>query len=279
MQWQALEKQFQSLCERVKKPYRQEMAEILGPRFKAGAWAWDPLVEIRQWADIDRLTDVVMGPLFTCPRHDWPMRDGRPMAPLIQLDLGRASVLSGLPLGDGLLQVWMPHKVVAGADQYVRVVPRAAVNSADLTPIPTIPEDLDPLQSLEATGTGFQVMGWSEPRYTTPLAHGFQAHYPLKKLTADAALAREIQDFDRALLALVQGTTAPFSPVNSHLFGTFAEVQYAPQDRLQPLFCFDGPAWGEESCGLGWGDGGNAQLFFSLDADGAVSFSFDWSSC
>jgi predicted DNA-binding WGR domain protein len=273
VEWQTLEKQFQSLCERIKKPYRQEMTDALGSRFKAGAWAWDPVAETRTWADIDRLGEVVMGPLFTSPAHEWPTRDGRPMAPLIQLDLARASQLSGLPLGDGLVQVWMPHKAIAGEDQYVRAVPRAAVNRADLTPVPEMPADLDPLQFPETPGAGFQITSWGNPRYTTPLAQGFQAHYTLKQLTADAALAQEIQAFDQALAERVSGSAACFSPANAHLFGTFAEVQYAPQDRPQPLFCFDGEAFG-----MVWGDGGNAQLFFTLGADGAVVFSFDWSS-
>lgn len=272
-EWRALERQFRSLCKRIKEPYRQEMAETLGSRFKAGAWAWDPVAENRAWADIDRTGEVVMGPLFTSPAHDWPTRAGRPMAPLLQLDLARASQLSGLPLGNGLVQVWMPHKAIAGGDQYVRVLPRAAVNWADLTPVPEMPADLDPLQSPETPGAGFQITRWGEPRYTTPVTQGFQAYYTLKQLTADAALAQEIQEFDQALAERVSGSAACFSLTNAHLFGTFAEVQYAPQDRPQPLFCFDGKAFG-----MVWGDGGNAQLFFTLGADGAVDFSFDWSS-
>lgn len=272
VEWKALEEQFQSLCKRIKMPYRQEMADALGSRFKAGAWAWDPVAESRAWADIDRQREVIMGPLFTCPAHEWPTRDGRPMAPLIQLDLARASQLSGLPLGDGLVQVWMPQEAVAGEDLYVRVVPRAAVNLADLTAVPVMLADLDTLQSPDMLDTGFQITGWGEPRYTTSLALGFQDHYTLKQLTADAALAQEIRAFDQALAERVRGSAACFSPVNAHLFGTFSEVQYAPQDRPQPLFCFDG-----EALGIVWGDGGNAQLFFTLGADGAVDFSFDWS--
>ena len=51
------------------------------------------------------------------------------------------------------------------------------------------------------------------------------------------------------------------------LFGTFHQIQYAADDRDLPLICF-------ESIGLrDWGDGGNAQVFYSKEK----GFSFDWS--
>lgn len=270
--WSALEKQFHHICERINEPYREELTDALGLRFKRGAWAWDPVSESRPCDELDRLGDVVLGPLFTCEAHEWPYRDELPMAPLIQLDLARASQMSGLPLGDGLVQVWMPHKAVAGADQFVRVVPRAAVDRAGLTPVPAMPTELDPLQSIDAQAPAFQIVSWGDKRYTTPLAHGIQSYYEIKQLTTAPAVAKGIKAFDHALAVLVQVPSAPFSPVNAHLFGTFAEIQYAPQDCPQPLFCFDGGAFGQE-----WGDAGNAQLFYTFGVEGEVSFSFDWS--
>jgi hypothetical protein len=51
------------------------------------------------------------------------------------------------------------------------------------------------------------------------------------------------------------------------LFGTFHQIQYAAEERNLPLICF-------ESIGLReWGDGGNAQVFYSKEQ----GFSFDWS--
>lgn len=270
--WSALEKKFHQICERINEPYRDELNDALGPRFKRGAWAWDPVSESRPWDEIDRLGDVVMGPLFTCQAYEWPFRHDLPMAPLIQLDLARASQMSGLPLGDGLVQVWMPHKAVAGSDQFVRLVPRAAVDGAGLTPAPAMPAELDTLQSIDAQAPAFQIVSWGDKRYTTPLVHGFQSYYKIKQLTTDPLIAKEIKAFDLALAALVGLPSAPFSPVNSHLCGTFAEIQYAPQDCPLPLFCFDGGA-----VDLEWGDAGNAQLFCTFGVEGEVSFSFDWS--
>lgn len=49
--------------------------------------------------------------------------------------------------------------------------------------------------------------------------------------------------------------------------GTFHHIQYAADDKDPPLLCF-------ESIGLReWGDGGNAQVFYSKEK----GFSFDWS--
>jgi hypothetical protein len=282
-EWLALEKQFHHICESINEQYREELIDALGPRFKGGAWAWDPVYEGRPHHEIDRLGDVVMGPLFTSQSYEWPSRDGFPMAPLIQLDLERASKRGGVALGEGLVQVWMPHKALAGELQYVRVVPRTAVDRSDLTPVPAMPPELDPLQSLDGVwneelgrsvqAPTFQIVAWGNMRYTTPLQQGMQSYYELKRLTSDSALAKEIKVFDKALAALVQTPSARFSSANAHLFGTFSEIQYAPQDRPQPLFCFDG-----EDFGLEWGNGGNAQLFYALGEGGEVTFSFDWSS-
>lgn len=282
-EWLALEKQFHHICESINEPYREELIGALGPRFKGGAWAWDPVSEGRPHHEIDRLGDVVMGPLFTCQAYEWPYRDGFPMASLIQLDLERVSQRGGVALGEGLVQVWMPHQAVAGEKQYVRVVPRSSVDRSDLSPVPAMPPELDPLQRLDGIwneelgrsvrAPAFQIVAWGNMRYTTPHVQGMQSYYELKRLTSDPALAKEIDAFDKALASMVQTPSARFSSANAHLFGTFSDIQYAPQDRPQPLFCFDG-----EDFGLVWGDGGNAQLFYTLGKGGEVTFSFDWSS-
>jgi hypothetical protein len=61
-----------------------------------------------------------------------------------------------------------------------------------------------------------------------------------------------------------------WSPSNCHLFGTFYDIQYRADERDTPLFCFD------SDYGIEWG-GGTAQVFYKLNSDGGVSFSFDWS--
>lgn len=52
------------------------------------------------------------------------------------------------------------------------------------------------------------------------------------------------------------------------LFGTFQEIQYRALDRDTPFLCFE--SIGSRDC---WGDGGNAQVFYSKEG----GFSLDWS--
>lgn len=52
------------------------------------------------------------------------------------------------------------------------------------------------------------------------------------------------------------------------LFGTFQEIQYRALDRDKPFLCFE--SIGSRDC---WGDGGNAQVFYSKEG----GFEFDWS--
>lgn len=51
------------------------------------------------------------------------------------------------------------------------------------------------------------------------------------------------------------------------LFGTFDEIQYSAEERDTPFICFESIGSRE------WGDGGNAQVFYSKK----VGFYFDWS--
>jgi hypothetical protein len=71
-------------------------------------------------------------------------------------------------------------------------------------------------------------------------------------------------------LQLIKANKKKWSPSNCHLFGTFYDIQYRADERDTPLFCFD------SDYGIEWG-GGTAQVFYKLNSDGGVSFSFDWS--
>jgi len=94
--------------------------------FESGTWSWRPLVEEVADDKVDRLGEVIMGPMFSSQEYPWPEESGFPMAPLIQLDLRNESQLGGVELGDGLLQVWMPHKAVT-TPLFIRMVPREFV--------------------------------------------------------------------------------------------------------------------------------------------------------
>lgn len=65
---------------------------------------------------------LICGFPFTSKSWPWPKdQDGNPMQPLVQLDLVNVSKNLGLPLGEGLLQVW-------NAGQLIRIIPIQSFN-------------------------------------------------------------------------------------------------------------------------------------------------------
>lgn len=250
--------------------------------FESGAWSWRPITKEVADDQVDRLGEVIMGPLYSCQDFPWPEASGFPMAPLIQLDLHKASEIGGVSLGDGLLQVWMPHEVVS-TPLFIRVVPKAFVDVSKLTPAVVIPEEMSPLQIRDTVWNdaqeefvprqAFQITGYEPKRFTCQMAHPIQDNYPLKTLTDVPETQKLIKDFDKKLKPLLKKGLKGFHPGGCHLFGTFARVQYSANEVPQPLFCFD-----SDDLGFMWGDGGNAQLFYEIDNDGQVRFTFDWSN-
>lgn len=108
---------------------RNEFIADFDNTFKSGAWSWAPVTIQVEDQKVDRLGEVVMGPIFTSEDHAWPEQDGLPMAPLIQLDLRIASEIGGVQLGDGLLQVWMP-KYSFETPVYIRIIPRDGLHNS-----------------------------------------------------------------------------------------------------------------------------------------------------
>jgi hypothetical protein len=287
--------QLKTMFERICKNLRQESVdnqdstrekldfiEDFKSGFESGAWSWKPIVEEMGDDKIDRLGEVIMGPIYSSQDYPWPEASGFPMAPLIQLDLKKASHLGNLELGDGLLQVWMPHKAVT-TPLFIRVVPREAVKVSLLTPIIPIPDSLIPLQTKGETwndelerfipNQALQITGYKAPRFTFQIEHLIQDNYPAKRLSSVGDTQLLIKEFDKKLKPLIKKGPKSFYPGDCHLFGTFLRVQYAAREVPKPIFCFE-----SEEFGLMWGVGGNAQLFYEFNSDGRPNFSFDWSN-
>lgn len=91
----------------------------------------------------------------------------------------------------------------------------------------------------------------------------------LKKLLKKADVS------DEQITRTIANTCTAFKEWQGHLgsqtypclLGTFAEIQYQAIDRDTPLICIESIDMRE------WGDGGNAQVFYSKES----GFSFDWS--
>lgn len=261
---------------------RSDFIEDFTQGFDSAAWSWRPITQAVTDHQVDRCGEVIMGPLYSCQEFPWPEASGFPMAPLIQLDLKKASEIGGVPLGDGLLQVWMPHDVNSSS-LFVRVVPRACVEVSQLTPVVMVPEEMSPLQVRDTVwsdeqeefvhGPSFQITGYEPQRFTCQIAHPIQDNHPVKTLTDAPEIQALIKDFDKKLKPLIKKGPKGFNPGDGHLFGTFTRVQYAASDMPKPLFCFE-----SDDLGFMWGDGGNAQLFYEFGPDGQVAFTFNWSN-
>lgn len=269
------------ICLGANEDYREELCATFASHFKAAAWAWDPITKSLIDDKVDRLGEVILGPIYTCSEYDWPTADGYPMAPLIQLDLAKASKIGGVNFGEGLIQVWMPHKAVVGKDQYIRVVPKEFVEAKRLTPVVDLPEDIDPLQVREEEwddeaddflpAPAYQIIGYAPKRYTIQL-RSIKDNHTIKDITSSTALLGKIKEFDKLLLTSKKKGVKSIRASNCHLFGTFCDIQYTPEEKPLALFCFE-----SDEFGLMWGDGGNAQLFYEIDSEGCPVFSFDWS--
>lgn len=265
-----------SVDERVRIDFIQDFTQA----FASGTWSWRPIIEEVADDKVNRLGEVIKGPIYTSEEFPWPEASGFPMAPLIQLDLRKSSEIGGIELGDGLLQVWMPHEAIT-TPLFIRMVPRAYTDLSKLTPTVTLPDELEPLQKRGETWSdelerfvpcqSFQITGYEVGRYTCQMAHPIQDNYPAKKLSASVETQQLIRDFDKKLKSFLKNGPKSFGSNYCHLFGTFVRLQYFANEVPQPLFCFE-----SDDLEFMWGDSGNAQLFYKIDGDGRVEFSFDW---
>lgn len=287
--FEQLKQTFELICENLNKESdpsnerdRSDFITDFQAGFSSGTWSWRPVTEEVADDKVDRLGEVIMGPIYTCQEYPWPEASGFPMAPLIQLDLRRSSEIGGVQLGDGLLQVWMPHEAVS-TPLFIRVVPREFVDVLKLAPAIEIPEDMSPLQKIAEVwngeleefvpGQSFQIKGYQAGRFTCQIEHSIRDNYPANALSDNIETQALIKDFYKKLTPLLKKGAKGFHPGDCHLFGTFVRLQYSAGDVPKPIFCFE-----SEDLGFMWGDSGNAQLFYEIGSDGKVSFSFDWAN-
>jgi len=219
----------------------------------------------RSASQIDRRASMLSGPFYTSPAFPAPMDvSGRPMFPILQLDLNDAAAAIQQPLGDGLLQLW--HGV-ADASTSIRVVPLLAAYqdepspfvwnaSPDATPI-ALPGDwnTDPCgdavhEIVELVASGFECQGSS-----------IQAIYD--------CMEPEKLDWLGTLLTLFQEKAKRHRgglQSEIRLFGAFYPIQYDSADVGLPCLM-----------SMQWYASGGAQLFYEL-RKGEVT-AFDFRSC
>jgi hypothetical protein len=194
---------------------------------------------------------MLAGPLFSCAKFPWPREDSKPMLPVTQVDLRLLSKLRGLPLGDGLLQVFLGPSM---SNWEVRVVPREVVDSAKLSKPPPIrgsDEYFVPTRWAEVDGEFDAIASFSGPK----ISSNVQLEEP-KRLPQE--LRKTVQDVNA-----ING-----NDFGLHMFGSFYPSQYSPSERPPCLMLLDSKR------GYFWCRFGSAQIFYEIRDDG-VNFTFE----
>ncbi len=258
--------------------YDEDIIDYYQSRIDASCYAFEPLLAEKAPSEIDRLGDVLCGPIYTCEDFEWPVESGHPMVPIIQLDLSRCSELGQIDLGTGLLQVFIGHAKFLGEEAFIRVIPKEKVQLSKLLPVPRFDPsikafvEIDWARTLEdSDGTAFpalQIQSYSDPKFTMPLMSRLGEDNDLDKLLTLRVLPDEVID---RFNSLIGECAEKFDACGFHLFGTFDPIQYTASERPKPLFCF------ESEHGFNWGDG-NGQIFFEKGKQSKLMrFFLDWS--
>lgn len=245
--------------------------EFIDDALLTGSWAWKPTLEARVPENIDRLGDVLLGPVFSSVEHPWPDDDGVPMIPMLQLDLDNASQIGGVELESGLLQVFVAPSDPLGKYVLCQVVPRADVSREALTPVPELDSSANGLASAKwadvshAERVCYQIVDFAEKRFTYVGGSAL-----ISEWFGIGALEADQQELARKFDAISQAHSKDWSPSGFHLFGTFFPIQYRQEERSWPLFCL------EPQLGFNFADG-QAQVFIESTKSGDMYFSFEWS--
>ena len=237
-----------------------------------GSWAWDPIFEQRHPSRINRLGDVLLGPLYTSADHPWPEKNGVPMIPLLQLDLDNASKLGGLNLGGGLVQAFVAVDDYLGQKIRVRTIDRMDVSANALDPVPNFVTEGRVFASVDWAKPNLdadespclQITGYQHKRFSFSGSSALSEWINFEKFSPEEKV--KMLRFDEIL----ESCSTDWSGGGFHLLGTFYPIQYKQDERDWPLFCL------ESDHGFNFGDG-QGQLFFDVDGSGEVFFYFDWS--
>lgn len=240
-----------------------------------GVPSWDFEVAVVPHSEADRRCGLISGPLFTSKRYPWPQTHGTFHTPVIQVNLDDACLLSGLPLGDGLLQVWASDEINSYPDIHHRVIPECHLQEplADLPMlVPGVNYDETFISTLGSSGTPEflargcrQIIGYSEAYFMVPDGPLSVFFCDLEVMDIGARARRLLNSYKtQAARCEIAGGT--------HLFGTFPTIQYSADERPQPLLSLDSdpPFW--------WGDMGHAQVYFEFLENAEVEFSCEWST-
>lgn len=234
--------------------------------------AWEFVTQLVSLKDIDRREGLIGGPLYTSSKHPWPRSSQVFDTPIIQIWLSDASQTSGLPLGDGLLQVW-------GSDEgdiiKIRIIPSLDVLDDYMEP-PYLLDKLNYDAELEAgdrarprwiSEGAIQILDYCEPSLAIP-------YYVMFNPALDIAECLRMNGHYRKAKRVlkIEAIKDSFQDIfSTFLFGTFDRNTYGPDEKPPTLLSIGSgyPFWFSEN--------GELQVFFEFDTDGDPSFTADWS--
>jgi hypothetical protein len=288
MRVSAKERQFIKAADRLHKaidrafsydncPFSMEEAQELEFYRDAAAhlrWSYPIGYEYRIVTQEDRLETLFSAPLFTSQAYPWPTdKKGNPLEPICQIDLRIPSELSGLVLGDGVLQLWMD-----GVDGRLRLIPRQEVEADNLTSVPACAQEyVWPLSK------GFRLFKKSDPwreGYVMTAVYQPVLTVPESLVPAYENYSRDVPGkrlsmaFDAMEEALQHEEIVCQGAGELGFFGNFSNIQYREIECPETLMIMES---GAPNGIFLWGGSGNAQIFYELSKEGAVEFSFSWS--
>jgi NAD-dependent DNA ligase/predicted DNA-binding WGR domain protein len=255
----------------------RELIELYERRLSAGRFGFDPIISPVEPSQMDRLGNVLRGPVYACDGYEWPTQSGYPMVPFIQLDLEYCGRVGGVELGSGLLQAFMGHGKISPEDALIRVIPRSSISRERLLPVPEFGNGIKAFSDVswatqeydaeDEDCQALQIVNFARPRFGISRIEKMREFDDMKSLRTMGLTDELIKKWD----ALADALGKKFQPTAFHLFGTFFPIQYVASERSTPLFCFE-----SEKYGFNFGDG-NGQIFYDKLKSGDVVFSFDWS--
>jgi hypothetical protein len=237
--------------EPVRNPFLQTLC--------SAAEGFIPVVTATPIDQVDRKKSMLAGPFFTSQEYPIPTTSSGCMTPIIQLDLKALSEISRKNFGDGLLQFWCDTDWDNEFRDFIRVVPREVLNNAAMTAFESLDVDAGPVpeewifdnscDEIEVI-SGFESMGMHAQTSYLDVYAGDLTEDQLSLISDDLAEFMKLTDLDNKL----------------HLFGSFYPIQYSSVDV--------GVDWNCLMHFPQWGSSGNAQVFYCLDKNGDMSFTF-----
>jgi hypothetical protein len=247
--------------------------------------SFDPIFEMREldydveddWSYADRTASMVSGPFYTSKKYS---RE-RSWMPIVQFDLSELNRIMKTKFGEGLLQLWYPICADPNASDnaIVVIIPKSEINQELITPWKFF-YDPEPCEiSIDPIPPEWGPFFWAPEGWTHTIkgvvSRGIRCpNLDIEKYQklSEAVMPKSLNLKIKKFIELCQ-YKRPSSPLGEiievGLFGTFQFDEDEPNH------------YSATNVGLkclinipGWGDVGQAQLFYQPCNDGEVKYQF-----